>query len=104
MAHHRFDGIVWRMAASQALPAREWEARVRAATFRQPRRKPVRITAAIRFAPELPITKARAYQRGSPSATGFDRACSTDGHAWDAGLARPVGAIRAHAAPLNHGR
>jgi hypothetical protein len=40
----------------------------------QPRRKPVKITAAIRSAPELPITKARAYQRGLPSATGLDRA------------------------------
>jgi hypothetical protein len=34
----------------------------------------VKITAAIRSAPELPITKARAYQRGLPSATGLDRA------------------------------
>jgi hypothetical protein len=73
MTHHLFDepSGAWQPTR---LAGKGWEARVRAATFHQPRRKPVKITAAIRSAPELPITKARAYQRGLPSATGLDRA------------------------------
>jgi hypothetical protein len=47
---------------------------VRAATFHQPRRKPMKITAAIRSAPEPPIPEPGDYQTGRPFDTGLERA------------------------------